>query len=187
MDTEAKEEQIKEETKTETKEKKGLIAWGKEFFEKHATLAEIIRFLIIGGIATIIDFVVMGVVLYIFEPSAYSGFLDVYIGAVEPSTAATIVGTGVGFVMGLVFNYVFSVKFVYTDKGNSKSAMGFIMFTILSVIGLGIHLLGMWIGYDLLHINEWIVKIVLTFVVLVYNYISKKLIIFKKEKNTNEG
>jgi len=170
--------------KNEEKEKKGLIAWMKNFFENHATLAEIIRFLIIGGIATIIDFLVMGLVVYLFNPSLYSGFLDVYIGSVEPSTVATIVGTGAGFLLGLVFNYIFSVKFVYINKGNSKSTTGFVMFTVLSVIGLGIHLLGMWVGYDVLKINEWIVKIVLTIVVLIYNYISKKLLIFKKNKKT---
>ncbi len=56
------------------------------------------------------------------------------------------------------------------------------MFTLLSVVGLAIHLLGMWVGYDLLHINEWIVKIVLTVVVLIYNYISKRLFLFRKQK-----
>ena len=109
----------------------------------------------------------------------YPSFWNVFFGGDTPSSIATIVGTGAGFVAGLIFNYIFSVVFVYNDKGDSKSAKGFLMFTLLSALGLGIHILGMWLGYDVLGINEWIVKIILTFVVLIYNYISKKLIIFK--------
>lgn len=154
--------------------------------EKRELFAEIFRFLIIGGLATVIDFVVMGVVEYLFNPSLYPRFVDVFIGGIEPEAIATIVGTGVGFIVGLIFNYIFSIIFVYKTKGNSKSAMGFILFTVLSAIGLGIHILGMWIGYDLLHINEWIVKIVLTIVVLIYNYLSRKFFIFNNKKCKNK-
>ncbi|MBQ9790456.1 MAG: GtrA family protein [Clostridia bacterium] len=167
--------------------KVGLIAKIKMYFEKHKTLAEIIRFLIVGGVATIIDFVMMGVVLYLFDPALYPSFWNVFVGSAEPSVVATIVGTGAGFVAGLIFNYIFSIIFVYDEKGNSKSAKGFVIFALLSLVGLFIHLGGMWLGFDVLGINEWIVKIVLTFVVLVYNYVSKRLIIFKKkEEKTNE-
>ena len=57
------------------------------------------------------------------------------------------------------------------------------MFALLSLVGLCIHLIGMFIGYDLLGINEWIIKIVLTFVVLVFNYISRKKFVFKEVNN----
>ena len=155
------------------------------WIEKHELFAEIFRFLIIGGIATVIDFVVMGIVEYLFNPSLYPRFIDVFIGGIKPEAIATIVGTGVGFIVGLIFNYIFSIIFVYKTKGNSKSATGFILFAVLSAIGLGIHILGMWVGYDLLHINEWIVKIVLTIVVLIYNYVSRKIFIFNNKKCKN--
>ena len=71
---------------------------------------------------------------------------------------------------------------MFSEKGKSKSVYGFTVFAILSAIGLGIHLVGMYIGYDLLGINEWIVKIILTAIVMVYNYVSKKLLLFKKIK-----
>ena len=54
------------------------------------------------------------------------------------------------------------------------------MFLVLSAIGLGINMLGMWVGYDLIGINEWITKILMTLIVLVYNYVTRKLFIFKK-------
>lgn len=181
--TQEEKQKVKEPEEENVKHKKGLIQGIKDFFVQHKTLAEILRFLIIGGIATTIDFIVMGVVLYLFEPSSYSNFFSVFTSSFEPSFVATIVGTGVGFIAGLLFNYILSITFVYINKGNSKSALGFTMFTLLSLVGLAIHLLGMYIGFDLLHINEWVVKIFLTIVVLIYNYVSKRLVIFKEKKD----
>ncbi|MBQ8451411.1 MAG: GtrA family protein [Clostridia bacterium] len=153
-----------------------------KFNEKYPKLSEIIRFVIVGGIATVIDMLVMGVVLYLFNPSLYPKFYNVWIGKLaEPSTIATVVGTGLGFIVSLVVNYLLSVLFVYTEKGNSKTTKGKILFTVLSVIGLLINMGGMWLGRDAFKINEWIVKIVMTLVVLVYNYITRKIFIFKKQ------
>ena len=150
--------------------------------KKYPLFMEIVRFGVVGVLATVVDMVAMGVVLYLFEPSLYPHFYNVWYGGGEPSTLATVVGTGTGFVLGLFVNYFLSVLFVFSEKGKSKSVYGFTVFAILSAIGLGIHLVGMYIGYDLLGINEWIVKIILTAIVMVYNYVSKKLLLFKKIK-----
>ena len=83
--------------------------------------------------------------------------------------------------MGLIFNYIFSIIFVF-NKSNTdfaKTKKGFLAFSLLSLVGFIIHTLGMALGYGVLHINEWIIKIILTFVVLVFNYISRKKLIFK--------
>lgn len=153
-----------------------------EFFKTHKNAGEILRFIIVGGIATLIDMFTMGVVMYFMQKSIYSGFLNVFISAPTPSTLATIVGTSAGFCVGLIVNYILSIAFVFNEKGNSKSAKGFVVFTALSVIGLGINILGTFIGFDLLKLNQWLVKIIMILIVLVYNYISKKLLLFKKKK-----
>lgn len=170
----------------ETKEKKGLIAWVMNYLRTHKTQAEILRFIIVGGIATLIDFFITGVILYIFDPNLYPHFYNVFFGGGKPKTIATVISTGVGFTVSLIVNYILSVVFVFSDKGNSKTKTGFLLFVFLSLIGLGINMLGMYLGYDLCHINEWIVKIVMTIVVLVYNYISRKLFIFKKDNKENQ-
>lgn len=158
------------------------MAFIKKLNEKYPLFMEIVRFGVVGVLATVVDMAAMGVVLYLFEPSLYPHFYNVWYGGGEPSTLATVVGTGTGFVLGLIVNYFLSVLFVFSEKGKSKSVYGFTVFAILSAIGLGIHLVGMYIGYDLLGINEWIVKIILTAIVMVYNYVSKKLLLFKKIK-----
>ena len=160
------------------------------FAAAHPTLCEFMRFIIVGGFATIIDMFVMGVVLYAFDPALYPAFYNVWFGGRNPTTTATVVGTCCGFISGLIVNYALSVIFVFVNKGKSKSATGFAIFAGLSAIGLGIHTGGMYIGYNLLGINEWIVKIFLTIVVLIYNYVSKRLLLFipaRKQKSAAQA
>ena len=153
-------------------------------FEKYPVLGEIFRFLLVGGVATLIDFFVMGVTLYVFEPSAYPNFFGAFIdGENRSSIVANMVGTGLGFTVGMVVNYCLSILFVFIYTGRAKSALGFLSFALLSAVGLLLHLLGMFLLNELLGVNEWVVKILMTAVVLVYNYLSKKAFIFKKQAN----
>ena len=153
-----------------------------EWLKNHKNVAEFLRFLVVGTIATIVDLLVMGIVMYLMEKSIYDSFLNVFINTPTPSVGSTILGTSCGFIAGLLVNYVLSILFVFNEKGKSKSAKGFIIFTVLSAIGLGINALGTYIGFGLLGINQWLTKIVMIIIVLIYNYISKKLILFKGPK-----
>ena len=165
-----------------------LIDWYKKFNNKHKRLCEIARFIVVGGIATLIDWFVMGIILYCFEPSLYPKFYNVWIGSgnIEPTVLATIIGTGGGFFVSVIFNYILSVIFVYEDEGDSKSAKGILLFIVLSLIGMFINMGGMWLGYGVIGVNEWITKIIMTLVVLVYNYITRKIFIFKKKEIVNQ-
>jgi putative flippase GtrA len=78
------------------------------------------------------------------------------------------------------------VFFVFTGHGNSsafaKTFRGMMAFCILACIGLAIHTVGMYLGYRIIGINEWVVKIILTIVVLGFNYFTRKKFIFGNEK-----
>ena len=157
-----------------------------EFINRPTRAAEILRFLIVGGLATVVDMFMTGVTLYIFDPNLYPNFFNVFIGSAEPALIAKLVGTGVGFLFGLVANYVLSVIFVFNEKGKSKTTKGFLIFAFFSAIGLLIHEFGMYLLSDILGVNVWITKIVLTVVVLIYNYVSRKLFIFRKTGGDNK-
>ena len=91
-----------------------------------------------------------------------------------------LVSSACSFTVSVIVNYILSVTFVFeTDKEKSR-IKEFIVFVFLSIIGLGINQLCMWFGVELLHISYLIVKIGATAVVMVYNFISRKLIIEKK-------
>ena len=91
-----------------------------------------------------------------------------------------LVSSACSFTVSVIVNYILRVTFVFeTDKEKSR-IKEFIVFVFLSIIGLGINQLCMWFGVELLHISYLIVKIGATAVVMVYNFISRKLIIEKK-------
>jgi len=145
---------------------------------------EIFRFLVTGCTATIIDFLVMSMFIYTTCSKTFNGFIDVFLhGKQLAPTYIVVLGTGLGFFISLIFNYILSCCFVFIETKNAKTKKGFLLFAMLSLVGLFIHLIGMYIGYDLLKFNEWIIKIILTFVVLFFNYITRKKFIFKEKDN----
>ena len=136
---------------------------------------EVFRFLIVGLIAAVFDFLLC----YIFQFIIFKGHENVYV---------TVISTIMGFLIGVVINYLLSTYMVYkkTDNKKAKNVKGMIIFLLLAVIGL---LLGIGIQalfYDLLFVKKGvsffsypITFIFRTFVVMVYNYISRKLILYK--------
>lgn len=90
-----------------------------------------------------------------------------------------LVSSGISFSVSVVVNYTLSLKFVFeTDKDNNK-VVEFLIFIILSVVGLGINQVLMWVCVDKLHVYYMISKIGVTGVVMVYNFITRKLILEK--------
>lgn len=85
--------------------------------------------------------------------------------------------------MSVIVNYKLSLKFVFKTDENRNKIIEFIIFVVLSVIGLGINQVLMWICVDKLHIFYMISKIGVTAVVMVYNFITRKLIL---EKNMED-
>jgi putative flippase GtrA len=145
---------------------------------------EIFRFLLVGGIATIADYATF----YLFRnwllPAGLVG-----------NIASLILATAFGFVVGLLVNWVLSIRFVYRQVRNeeeSRSKKSFVIFTIIGVIGLALTELGvlllvhllpeitlLGVTEFLLPWDEWIAKVVMTCIVLVFNYVGRKLFVFK--------
>ena len=157
------------------------------FINQQTIFGEIMRFVVVGGIATVIDFATMALVLFVFAPSNYPTFWSIFTGGTDKaSPVAALVGTGTGFLFGLAANYALSVLFVFNEKGKAKTATGFLKFAVLSFGGLLLHEAGMFLLFTKLGVNEWLVKILMTLIVLVYNYLTRKFFIFKKENKGEE-
>jgi putative flippase GtrA len=97
--------------------------------KKYSKKAEIIRFLVIGIVATIFDFLTKLLV---------SGLMK---GANE--WLILTISTVAGFVVGVIVNYIFSILWVFqnvADKGAAKKQSKFWLFVFLGFIGLLISL-----------------------------------------------
>lgn len=86
-----------------------------------------------------------------------------------------LVSATISFTVSVVFNYVASMRYVFTHKEGLSRRREFIIFVVLSVIGLGLNDLLMWIGTTLWDISYLIVKIGATALVTVYNFITRKI------------
>lgn len=155
---------------------------------KKQLILEILRFLIVGGTATLVDYFVFWIFDGVLFPLISS--------AAWWEIVSLIVATALGFCVGLVVNWLLSVRFVFKqvkNKEEASSKKSFALFTIIGVIGLAITEVGILLlvailpGFSLFGTTEllgttwakWLAKIVMTCIVLVWNYIGRKLFIFK--------
>ena len=91
-----------------------------------------------------------------------------------------LISSTISFTVSVTVNYILSVTFVFeTDKNTNKGSQ-FVIFVLLSIVGLGVNELCMWLGTDLLGIHYMITKVGATAVVMVYNFITRKIFIEKK-------
>ena len=91
-----------------------------------------------------------------------------------------LISSTISFTVSVIVNYILSIAFVFeTDK--SKNKVGeFVIFVCLSVIGLGINALCMWVAVEFIHIHYMLSKIGATAVVMVYHFVTRKIFIEKK-------
>ena len=86
-----------------------------------------------------------------------------------------LISATIGFTVSVIFNYLASMRFVFTHKEGMSRHREFIIFVILSVIGLGINNACLWAGVELLGWHYLIVKIGATAIVMVWNFVTRKI------------
>jgi len=127
-------------------------------------IEQIMKFGIVGVLCFVIDY---GLMIFLTEVFGIS----------------YLISSGISFSVSVIVNYKLSLKFVFKTDESRNKIIEFIIFVVLSVIGLGINQVLMWICVDKLHIFYMISKIGVTAVVMVYNFITRKLIIEKNMEN----
>ncbi|MGM9969217.1 MAG: GtrA family protein [Anaeroplasma sp.] len=144
---------------------------------KKEIFKEIIRFLFVGGLATLIDYIVF----YLFNL--------IFLIKIN-SKINIIISTALGFTAGLFVNW-FLQKYVFKYLNNElmKSKKVFAKFVLLSLCGLAITQIGMFIGQITIfntlfvfNIDFWklFTKCLMTGIVLIINYLGRKYIVFKE-------
>lgn len=86
-----------------------------------------------------------------------------------------LVSAAISFTVSVIVNYLLSVKFVFETNPEYSQTRNFILFIIFSVIGLLLTEAIMKIGVDFFNWNYMAVKIIATAIVMVYNFITRKI------------
>lgn len=125
-------------------------------------IAQFMKFGIVGVIAFVIDYGFMVLLTEVFG-------------------VPYLISTTVSFIIYVIFNYFASMRFVFKRKDDMSRRREFIIFVVLSVIGLVINDVFMWLMVDFLFIDYRISKIVVTFIVAVWNFVTRKIFLEAKE------
>ncbi|MEG0473613.1 MAG: GtrA family protein, partial [Solibacillus sp.] len=89
-------------------------------------IAQLMKFGVVGVIAFIIDY---GLLIFLTE-----------VFGIDYLVSATI-----SFIVSVVFNYVASMRYVFSHRAGMSRRREFIIFVVLSVLGLIINDVGMWV------------------------------------------
>lgn len=125
-------------------------------------ILQLVKFGIVGGVAALVDVGTLVLLKECFQ-------VDV------------LISSAVSFSISVVVNYILSMAFVFKSKGQNK-AKEFVVFVLLSLGGLCINELIIWIGCKFLRAHYLAVKIFAMVIVPVYNFVTRKIFLEAKEK-----
>lgn len=104
------------------------------------------------------------------------------------------IASAIGFTVSVIVNYILSMKFVFVGKEDMDRKKEFIIFVVLSLIGLALNTLIIYVCVDGIYMHmpvlqgwfdagfaETLGKIGATGIVMVYNFVTRKIFLEKKE------
>lgn len=125
-------------------------------------ILQLIKFGIVGVIAAIVD-------------------VGVLVALKELLHADVLLASAISFSVSVTVNYLLSMSFVFKSRNQSK-LKEFIIFVILSIGGLGLNQLILWIGVEFTTIHYLVIKFLAMVIVPIYNFITRKIFLESKEK-----
>lgn len=144
---------------------------------------QFIKFGLVGFLSFCIDYGLGLVCLNIIMAVASESFFE----------AASVIASAIGFSVSVVVNYILSFKFVFERKENLDRKAEFTIFVALSVVGLILNALIIWVcvgpiysastflqenaSYNVVYTGA---KLIATVIVMVYNFITRKIFLEQK-------
>ncbi|MBQ7410852.1 MAG: GtrA family protein [Clostridia bacterium] len=142
------------------------------FYKEHI---EGMRYLICGGLSTVVNIVSYAI-----------GAYAIFVGIQDASLRVTISDT-FAFVVALIFAYWVNKTIVFNSKCENIKALikEITSFTACRLVTQAISL-GMMNLAVIISMNDVVMKVIANIVVIILNFVLSKLIIFKKDKKTEE-
>lgn len=120
-----------------------------------ALARQFLRFAAVGLTAFAIDFGVLWLLNY-------------------PLGVNYLVANVISFTLSTVFNYFASVRWVFDVSDGRSKTKDFVVFVVLSIIGLGLNSLCMYLLVDVAKLEVMLSKILATAIVTMYNFVTRK-------------
>lgn len=138
----------------------------KKIIELYKKYKEIINYLIVGALTTVVNLATYYIcVLTFLSPE----------NPIELQTANII-----AWIVGVIFAYFTNRKFVFESKETNKLKEG-VKFIGARLTTLALDMGVMWLGVTILGFSDKIIKLISQILVIVGNYIISKLFVFKKK------
>ena len=121
-------------------------------------IQQIAKFGVVGILATLLDYGLL------FALTEWAGLYY-------------LLSSMLSFSISTIFNYIASVRWVFAVNQEYSKTRNFVLFVILSIIGLGLYAFVMWVGVEFLHWHYMLVKIGAAALVMVWNFITRKKVL----------
>lgn len=125
-------------------------------------LIQLLRYTIVGGFAFIVD---IGTLYILTE------YFNVYY----------LLSACIAFILGLIINYILSVKWVFKHRAMNNRKLEFLLFTLIGIFGLMLNEFFLWIFTDILLIYYLLSKIITVAIVYLWNFFARKILLFNRQ------
>lgn len=145
-----------------------LAKW--DAFVSHRLVKQILRFGVVGGSAFVVDFGL----LVILTEIAHLNYL---------------VSATCSFIVSVIFNYILSIYWVFDrcqQRHGIHKVLQIVLFISLAACGLLVNNAIMWVSVEILAISYVIGKLIATFIVMVFNFVTRKMLLEARPQQTQE-
>lgn len=126
---------------------------------------EPILYIVFGGFTTVVNLVSYAIFTRLLDINDYIAIF-------------------LSWALAVFFAYITNKIWVFESRSTNPKQLlkEIVSFTSARVATLGLEYVIMFVGVDLLHFNDMLVKVIAQFVVIASNYVFSKLFIFKKDE-----
>ena len=120
---------------------------------------QLFRYIIVGGVAFIVDYSLL------FVLTEHVGF-------------HYIVSATFSFIAGLVVNYIISTSWIFRNSKLSSTTVEFVIYGAIGVVGVVLNNILLYLFTDILHIHYMISKLITAALVMGWNFVGRRVILF---------
>jgi len=85
-----------------------------------------------------------------------------------------------GFIVGVTVNFILSVKFIFRNKARVGKMGEITVYVLVGAVGLGMTAGLMWLFTEYAGLFYMVSKIIATFIVFIWNFVSRKVFLYGK-------